>query len=43
MLVHEIDGSVNTSPKLELLLVLEQSNARDARPHKCRHMFRLTK
>jgi hypothetical protein len=39
--------SANTSPKLELLLVLEQSqtlsNARDARQHKCRHMFRLIK
>jgi hypothetical protein len=39
--------SANTSPKLELLLILEQSqtwsNARDVRQHKCRHMFRLTK
>jgi hypothetical protein len=39
--------SANTSPKLELLLVPDQSqtssNARDVRQHKCRHMFRLTK
>jgi hypothetical protein len=39
--------SANTSPKLELLLVLEQSrtwsNARDSRQHKCRPMPKLTK
>jgi hypothetical protein len=39
--------SANTSPKLKLLLFLEQSqtlsNARDLRQHKCRPMLRLTK
>jgi hypothetical protein len=39
--------SANTSSKFELLLILEQSqtrsNAKDARQHKCRPMFRLTK
>jgi hypothetical protein len=39
--------SANTSPKLELLLVLEQSrawsNARYSRQHKCRPMLKLTK
>jgi hypothetical protein len=39
--------SANTSPKLELLLVLDQSqpwsSVGHARQHKCRHMFRLTK
>jgi hypothetical protein len=39
--------SANTSPKLELLLVLEQnqtwSNARNLRQHKCRPILRLTR
>jgi hypothetical protein len=39
--------SANTSPKLELLLVLKQSqtwsNARNSRQHKCRPMLRLTR
>jgi hypothetical protein len=39
--------STNTSPKLKLLLILEQSqtwsNARDLRQHKCRPIFKLTK
>jgi hypothetical protein len=39
--------SANTSPKLKLLLVLEQrqtwSNARDLRQHKCRLMLKFTK
>jgi hypothetical protein len=39
--------SANTSPKLKLLLVLEQSqtlsNARDLRQHKCRPMLKLPK
>jgi hypothetical protein len=39
--------SANTSPKLKLLLILEQSqtwsNATDSRQHKCRPMLRLTK
>jgi hypothetical protein len=39
--------SANTSPKLELLLVLELSqtwsNAKDSRQHKCRTMLKLTK
>jgi hypothetical protein len=39
--------SVNTSPKLELLLILKQSqtwsNARNSRQHKCRPMLRLTR
>jgi hypothetical protein len=39
--------TANTSPKLELLLVLEQSwtwsNARYSRQHKCRPMLKLTK
>jgi hypothetical protein len=39
--------TTNTSPKLKLLLVLEQSqtwsSARDSRQHKCRPMLKLTK
>jgi hypothetical protein len=39
--------SANTSLKLKLLLILEQSetksSARDLRQHKCRPMLRLTK
>jgi hypothetical protein len=39
--------SANTSPKLELSLILEQSqtrsNARNSRQHKCRLMLRLTR
>jgi hypothetical protein len=39
--------SANTSPKLKLLLILEQSqtwsNAVDSRQHKCRPMLKLTK
>jgi hypothetical protein len=39
--------SVNTVPKLKLLLILEQnqtwSNARDSRQHKYRPMLKLTK
>jgi hypothetical protein len=39
--------SANTSPKLKLLLILEQSqtwsSARDLRQHKCRPMLKLTK